>query len=386
MTALALTYRPKKLAEVVGQDVTTQVIKAMVIADDLPPVLVFGGTSGSGKTTTARILAAALNCPNTVAGEPCGECSQCEGVWQTNSGSYTEIDAASNNGVKDVLHIQDMIRYHHEGSWRVIVLDEVHMLTREAFNAFLKTLEEPPERTVFVMLTTEVHKIPETIQSRAMKFNFRRITPGDIVFRLQHVVAAEGITASDELLALIARHAKGGMRDAIMTLDQASRIGITDAAAFREQFGALESGPPILRAAIAGDVVTATVLAADDVTRTGDAGELIRELTETVRDLIVIVAQGVPPCLPQQLEERKALAAGCAPGSLPRALRVLWAARERVRGEDDQVTAAQVIVMLLCEVFAPVAQQIGAPITAVEAEPPMSLADMQALVASTLGS
>lgn len=368
----------------VGQSRVTDVIRAMVAADDFPPALIFGGTRGSGKTTTARILAAALNCEKTQDGEPCGQCLSCESVWLTNSPSYTEIDAASNNGVADVLKIQDMIRYHHQGSWRVIVMDEAHMLSRAAWNAFLKTLEEPPARTLFALLTTEVHEIPETIQSRSMKFQFRRITATDIVFRLKTVSAMEGITASDEMLAEIARYAKGGMRDAVMILDQAHRVGVSTAEEFREQFGAVEVGPAIVRAALAGDIAKATSLAAEAVSRSGDAQELLRDLTEVVRDLIILAAQGDPPCLAQAKEERKKLAAGCAPGSLPRALNLLWTARDKARGEDDQVTAAQVICALLCEVFTPAGR--AAPITEAEAKSEMSLMDMQNMVASMLGS
>jgi DNA polymerase-3 subunit gamma/tau len=396
MTALTLKYRPKTWADVVGQEATTTVLQGMVRKQDVPPCLILGGTRGSGKTTTARILAGALNCLQVADGEPCGQCGSCLGVWKTNSQSVLEIDAASSGGVDDIRKLRDLALYAHDGEWRVVLLDEAHSMSKEAFNALLKTLEEPPPRTVFIMLTTEVHKIPDTIQSRGMRFEFRRITLKDIARRVKWIAVTEGIAHDNQLMVEIARHARGGMRDAVMTLDQCRITGIETAEAFRAHFGSEEVAPPIIHAALVGDLGTVTKLAGEAVNRTGDASQLVAELTQVVRDLLVVKTGGTPPCMPQSVPARKQLAQAVDVSALPRALQILWDARSRVRDDDDQLTAGQVTCILLAEALKPIPQtqqqavvlSSGPPITPETAAPPsepLSLADMQVLVAQQPG-
>lgn len=384
MTALTLKYRPKTLPEIVGQSHVTAVVKAMVVKDDLPPVLIFAGLSGSGKTSTARVLAAALNCSNKQESEPCGTCAACESVWKTNSLSVIEIDAASSGTLNAVHRLKELTYYAHEGSWRVIILDEAHSMPEDAFNVLLKALEEPPAKTVFVLATTEVFKIPDTIRTRSMQFEFRRISHQAVLSRLGFISSKENLKAEPDMLDDIAKHTKGSLRDAIMQLDQASRIGITTAPEFRNAFGVVDSATDIVRASLSGDIGSVMLLASDAIVKTGDAGYLVADLTELLRDLIILKAKGVPPCLPSQLEERKNLSYAVDVTRLTAAIKVLWSAQERVRNDIDQLTSAQIVCTLVADALKPVqAPETGKsqsePITSITSkitEKPLSLAEM----------
>jgi DNA polymerase-3 subunit gamma/tau len=196
---LARRYRPQTFDEMVGQKHIRPILKRLVVNQEkLPPVLLFAGTRGTGKTTAARIIAKALNCtpeppldPN--ANRPCNECPSCLAVTIGNSLDVLEVDAASNGGVAEIRKIKDMVGYAVGGQWRVVLLDEAHSMSKEAFNALLKVLEEPPPQTLFVLLTTEPGKIIDTIVSRSMSFDFRRVTVADIVERLKFIAANENI-------------------------------------------------------------------------------------------------------------------------------------------------------------------------------------------------
>jgi DNA polymerase-3 subunit gamma/tau len=387
---LTLAYRPKRLADIVGQEHVTAVVKAMIVKDQLPPALIFSGTSGSGKTTTARVLAAALNCPYQVDGEPCGECPDCERVWLTSNSSVVEIDAASKNTVDAVQSLKELTFYAHEGKWRVVLLDEAHSMSEEAFNALLKIMEEPPERTVFILLTTEAYKILHTVDTRAMGFEFRRIPHPTIIKKLSQIAELEGISAEPDMLDEIGKQSKGSLREAIMHLDQASLIGVSTGAEYREAFGVVDVAGDIIRGALNGDKHTVMLLAGDAVARTGDANYLISDLLELLRDLVILKAGGIPPCLPAQLDERKSLAYAADSAGLIGALRVLWASRDKVRTDTDQLTAAQVTCALVADALVPEISKIKSsnasePINKVEetAERPLTLAEMMAKAEAT---
>lgn len=390
MTALTLTYRPKKFADIVGQTHVTAVVKSMVKKNDLPPVLIFAGISGTGKTTTARVLSAALNCPNQLDGEPCGECTACTSVWNINSTSVIEIDAASSGTVEAVHRIKELTYYAHEGQWRVIILDEAHSMSDEAFNVLLKALEEPPDFTVFVLATTEVFKIPDTIRTRSMQFEFRRISNTTVLKRLDYINKTEGFNAEIDMLDEIAKHTKGSLRDAIMQLDQASRIPITKAIEFRDVFGVTDSAVDIVKASLNGDTSSVLLLASDSISKTGDAGYLVADLTELLRDLIILKGSGTPPCLPSQLAARTELAYRCDSFKLVAAIRVLWSARDRVRSDTDQLTTAQIICVLLADALKPAVQDSvissPKPISKVEeviSERKLSMKDMMEIAAQS---
>ena len=220
-------WRPKTFSDVVGQDHVTAVLRYEIEKKQTAHAYLFCGSRGTGKTTCAKILAKALNCENPQNGDPCGTCQSCRGIESGNIIDVIEMDAASNNGVDDIREIRESVDFvPAETKKRVYIIDEVHMLSQSAFNALLKTLEEPPEHVVFILATTELQKIPATILSRCQRFDFRRIDAAVIVERLKKIAQAEQIQINDAALYLIARAANGGMRDAIGMLEVCGAGGL----------------------------------------------------------------------------------------------------------------------------------------------------------------
>ncbi len=218
--ALYRKYRPATFSDVVGQDHITQTLKNELDSGKVVHAYLFTGTRGTGKTTCAKILSKAVNCLSPVNGDPCGECEICRMIAQDEATDIVEMDAASNNGVDDIRELREQVNFSPAAcKFRVYIIDEVHMLSGAAFNALLKTLEEPPEHVVFILATTEVHKLPATILSRCQRFDFRRIDSGEIVSRLKYVAQNENLTLTDDAATLIASAADGGMRDALSILD-----------------------------------------------------------------------------------------------------------------------------------------------------------------------
>ena len=218
----ARKYRPATFQTVVGQRALTATLKNAIKSDKLAQAYLFCGPRGVGKTSCARIFAKTINCLNpTSDGEACGQCDSCRSIDKGNSFNLVELDAASNNSVEDIRNITDQVYIPaHDGRYRVFIIDEVHMLSNAAFNAFLKTLEEPPKNVVFILATTERHKVIPTILSRCQIYDFRRITVNDIVDHLQYVAQKEGVTVEKEALGVIALKADGAMRDALSIFDQ----------------------------------------------------------------------------------------------------------------------------------------------------------------------
>jgi len=227
--ALYRKYRPQGWAEVVGQQHVVQTLRNAIAADRVGHAFLFAGPRGTGKTTLARLLAKAVNClDDDKTKRPCNECDHCKAVNDNRFMDLIEIDAASNTSVDDVRDLRDKINFSPtQGKFKIYVFDEAHMLSTAAFNALLKTLEEPPPHAIFVLATTEIHKIPATVLSRCQRHEFRRVPVDEIVGQLKLIVAAENLKADDDALAMIARQAAGGMRDAISLLDQLSSTGDT---------------------------------------------------------------------------------------------------------------------------------------------------------------
>lgn len=224
--ALYREWRPRTFAEIVGQEHISRTLQNAIKNDRIAHAYLFCGPRGTGKTTSAKVFAKALNCLNPVDTEPCNECENCIRVNEGTSMDVMEIDAASNRGIDEIRDLREKVKFAPtEGKYRVYIIDEVHMLTTEAFNALLKTLEEPPGHVIFILATTEPHKIPVTVLSRCQRFDFRSIGIQDIVGRLSKVVAELGIETDEEALNLIARAAEGGMRDALSLLDQSISFG-----------------------------------------------------------------------------------------------------------------------------------------------------------------
>lgn len=232
--ALARKYRPQTFEDLIGQPHITKTLQNAIKMDKLYAGLIFSGIKGVGKTSAARILSKALNCEKGPAVEPCNQCEACDEITQDKSPDYIEIDGASNNGVEEIRNLKERVKYKPlKNRYRVIVIDEVHMLSNSAWNALLKTIEEPPEHTYFIMATTDFHKIPATIVSRCQHFEFKRISQDVIITLLRQLCQKEEITISDYALFLVAKAADGSLRDAKKILDQS--IALSESGNVKDQ-------------------------------------------------------------------------------------------------------------------------------------------------------
>lgn len=373
---LALRYRPKTFDDLVGQVSVQVILREMVKRDAVPSALLFDGVRGSGKTTSARILAASLNCDAEVV--PCGTCPSCKSIFDGSSLDVQEIDAASNGLVSDIRALVEQVLYSTGGRNRVILLDECHSMSREAMNALLKTLEEPPPSTVFVLLTTEPSKILDTIVSRCMKFTFRRISVADIVDRLEWICAQEGLAVGPDLIRAIAERADGGMRDAVMTLDQVVRVGVSTADEFHELLGESDFAPELVTAMVAGDKPRTFELLDAQLITTGDANAVTDGIVMCLRDVLVVKAGGTIARQGAALEARKLLASRVDPDKALGALKVLWQLKTMIRAGGDARACMTLAAVMAGEALSGrtgTAPRAAAP--AASTGPRLSLEDMR---------
>src|SRR5215471_1201926 len=255
---IARKYRPQSFADVVNQEHVKTTLENAIAQKRIAHGYIFSGQRGTGKTTVARILARCLNCVNGPTNQPCGVCPSCLEIAQGNAVDVIEIDAASNRGINEMRELRENVRYRPaRDRYKVFIIDEAHQITNEAFNALLKTIEEPPSWVVFILCTTEAHKIPATIASRCQHFSFRSVDFAEIVERMQWIATQEGIEADPEALAVLAQAGEGSVRDSLSALDQAiaccgSKLNAADVRALLGAFS-LESLEHISRALADGD-------------------------------------------------------------------------------------------------------------------------------------
>jgi DNA polymerase-3 subunit gamma/tau len=287
----ARKWRPLTFDDVVGQEHITATLKKAIEKNRVAHAYIFTGTRGVGKTTTARILARALNCDKGPTPNPCGTCEPCKNIIGGSSFDVLEIDGASNNSVDDIREIRDNVRYSSMGGkYRIYVIDEVHMLSKSAFNALLKTLEEPPKNVIFIFATTEPQKIPATIHSRCQRFDFRRIATEQITARIEHICKAENIAFDHNALLLVGRKAEGSMRDGLSLLDQVYSYSqdAIDETAVRAALGIIsnEIYDSILAAIAAKNPEPVLSVVEDILSRGFDLGEFIDGLLDYLRTML----------------------------------------------------------------------------------------------------
>ena len=295
-TALYRKFRPDNFMDVKGQEHIVTTLKNQIRANRIGHAYLFTGTRGTGKTTVAKILARMVNCENPSEEGPCGECRICRAIAAGASMNVIEIDAASNNGVDNIREIVEEVSYSPaEGKYKVYIIDEVHMLSIGAFNALLKTLEEPPSYVIFILATTEVHKLPITILSRCQRYDFRRISIDTIVDRLQELITAEGVQVEEKALRYIAKTADGSMRDALSLLDQCIAFHLGQELTYDmalDVLGAVDTEvfSRLLRSVLARDVLGCVQLLEEIVMQGRELTQFVTDFTWYLRNLMLVQA------------------------------------------------------------------------------------------------
>ena len=299
-TALYRKFRPDNFADVKGQDHIVTTLTNQIKANRIGHAYLFCGTRGTGKTTVAKILAKAVNCQHPVNGSPCNECEMCKAIQAGTSMNVIEIDAASNNGVDNIREIREEVTYRPtEGNYKVYIIDEVHMLSTGAFNALLKTLEEPPSYVIFILATTEAHKIPVTILSRCQRYDFHRISIDTIAARLSELLQAEGVEAEEKAVRYVAKAGDGSMRDALSLLDQCIAFYLGQTLTYDkvlEVLGAVDTEvfSRLLRRILAGDVTAAIRILEELIIGGRELSQFVGDFTWYMRNLLLVKTSDNP--------------------------------------------------------------------------------------------
>jgi DNA polymerase-3 subunit gamma/tau len=361
---LARKYRPGTFADLIGQDAMVRTLKNAFAADRIAQAFMMTGIRGTGKTTTARIIAKGINCvgPDGTGGpttEPCGVCEHCTAIAEGRHVDVLEMDAASNTGVGDVREIIDSVNYRAASArYKIYIIDEVHMLSTSAFNALLKTLEEPPAHVKFIFATTEIRKVPVTVLSRCQRFDLRRIEPEVMIAHLQKIAGLEGAEVSDDALALIARAAEGSVRDAMSLLDQAISHGQggTGAEQVRAMLGLADRGRgmDLFEAILRGDAAGALSELAAQYSDGADPVAVLRDLAEITHWVSVVKitpeAAEDPTVTPDERARGQGLAQRLSMRVLTRMWQMLLKALEEVSIAPNAMMAAEMAVIRLTHV------------------------------------
>lgn len=357
-TALYRKFRPSSFDDVKGQDHIVTTLQNQIKADRIGHAYLFCGTRGTGKTTIAKILAKAVNCEHPVDGNPCGECDTCRAIAAGSSMNVIEIDAASNNGVDNIREIRDEVAYSPaEGRYKVYIIDEVHMLSIGAFNALLKTLEEPPSYVIFILATTEAHKIPITILSRCQRYDFKRIDIETITARLRDLMDQEQVEVEEKALRYIAKKADGSMRDALSLLDQCIAFYLGQKLTYDhvlEVLGAVDTDvfSKLLREILKNDIVSVISTLEELIMQGREIGQMVSDFTWYIRNLMLVKSsenmEDVLDVSTENLRQLEEEAAMVREDTLMRYIRVLSELSNQIRYSSSRRVLVEMAFMKLC--------------------------------------
>lgn len=356
--ALYRKFRPTEFEDVKGQEHIVTTLKNQIKADRIGHAYLFCGTRGTGKTTVAKIFAKAVNCEHPVDGSPCGECSSCRAIADGSSMNVIEIDAASNNGVDNIRQIREEVSYRPtEGKYKVYIIDEVHMLSTGAFNALLKTLEEPPSYVIFILATTEAHKIPITILSRCQRYDFHRISIDTIAARLSDLMLQEKVDVEEKAIRYVAKAGDGSMRDALSLLDQCIAFHLGETLTYEnvlEVLGAVDTEvfSRLLRQIIDKNVAAAISILDELVDEGRELGQLVSDFTWYLRNLLLIQSsddmEEVLDMSQDSIDALKEEAKLISPEVLLRYIRIFSELGNQVRYASQKRIVIEIAIIKLC--------------------------------------
>ena len=357
-TALYRKFRPDSFEEVKGQGHIVTTLKNQIKAQRIGHAYLFCGTRGTGKTSVAKVFAKAVNCEHPIDGSPCGTCEMCREIAAGTSMNVIEIDAASNNGVDNIREIREEVTYRPtRGRYKVYIIDEVHMLSTGAFNALLKTLEEPPSYVIFILATTEVHKIPVTIMSRCQRYDFKRITVETLMNRMQELMDHEQVQVEEKALRYIAKSADGAMRDALSLLDQCIAFHLGEVLTYDkvlEVLGAVDTEVfgKLLRKILAQDVTGSIGILEDMVIQGKEIGQFVIDFTWYLRNLLMVKTSENPSdavdVSTEQMAELQEIGQSVEVDTLLRYIRVLSELSNKLRYTTQRRVLVEIGLVKLC--------------------------------------
>ena len=358
-TALYRKFRPQDFEDVKGQEHIVTTLKNQIKADRIGHAYLFCGTRGTGKTTIAKILARAVNCEHPVDGSPCNTCKTCRAIMEGSSMNVIEIDAASNNGVDNIREIREEVAYRPtEGRYKVYIIDEVHMLSTGAFNALLKTLEEPPSYVIFILATTEAHKIPITILSRCQRYDFRRITVDTIADRLTELMNKEGNDVEEKAIRYIAKAADGSMRDALSLLDQCIAFYLGEKLTYEkvlENLGAVDTDifSGLLRKILRQDTAGAVKTLEEIILQGKEMGQFVTDFIWYLRNLLLIGSSEHPEdavdVSAENLEKMKEESTMMDAETLMRYIRIFSELSNQIKYASQKRVLVEIALIKLCQ-------------------------------------